>query len=145
MKITNITTGQQAAAKNNGNTETTGSPSFRSFLEKELQAAGPGQPAEGTGPVSSVAAASASLRLNSLSLSENTITTLEHFSAALANSSFRSNDLEPFAAALEEESVALVDLKNHLPKGDPLAALLERVATVSYLEAAKFRRGDYNA
>jgi hypothetical protein len=145
MKITSIATGQQAAARSVGNTETTGSASFRSFLEKELRAADAGRPAEETGPASSVAAAPAGLRLDSLSLSENTITTLEHFGAALANSSFRGNDLEPFASALEEESAALVDLKNHLPEGDPLAALLERVATVSYLEAAKFRRGDYNA
>lgn len=145
MKITNITTGGQAIPGNTANTEKTGGPSFQSLLEKELQATGRIRPADAAGPASATAASPTSLRLDSLLLTENTITTLEHFSSALANPSFRGNDLEPFASALEEESAALVDLKNRLPDGDPLTALLERVATVSYLEAAKFRRGDYNA
>ena len=46
---------------------------------------------------------------------------------------------------MEEETSALLDLQEELPQDDPLAKLLNRIATVTYLESAKYRRGDYNA
>ncbi len=45
--------------------------------------------------------------------------------------------------ALEEDTGSILGLKEKLPAEDPLAKLLDRVATVSYVEAAKYRRGDY--
>lgn len=144
MKIENTSPGQQAISRTGPATEKTTGPSFADFLHKELQAADQIRPGNEITPATAVAGIPASLRLDSLSLTENTIATLEHFSSALANPSFHSKDLEPYASALEEESAALVELKNHLPAGTPLASLLERVATVSYLEAAKYRRGDYS-
>ena len=92
-----------------------------------------------------VAPIPAALKLDGLTLAEDTISTLEKFSAALGNPAFSAQDLEPFAAALEDETAALVSLKNQLPTNNPLAALLERVATASYVEATKLRRGDYHA
>jgi len=141
MKITAITPGQQDVATS-GKNSTTGA-SFQDILAHELAAAQiPVTPA--TSGVSATAPTSAALRLDGLSLAEDTIQTLEKFGTALSNPSFSAQDLEPFGAALEEESAALIGLKNQLPEGHPLSALLERVATASYVEAAKLRRGDYH-
>jgi hypothetical protein len=85
----------------------------------------------------------ASLRLESLQLSERTMDTLESFGSALNNLEFSARDLEPFVEALENETQSILELKNQLPGQDSLSHLLERVATVSYIEAAKYRRGDY--
>lgn len=46
---------------------------------------------------------------------------------------------------MEEGAVGLMSVKDQLPADDLLGQLLDRVATVSYLEAAKYRRGDYSA
>ncbi|MBU3936154.1 MAG: hypothetical protein KKD53_01355, partial [Proteobacteria bacterium] len=119
-------------------------PSFQDILKQEL-AANKSTPSSDIPAVSATAPVPAALRLNSLALAEDTINTLENFSAALGNSSFSAQDLEPFAAALEGDTAALVNLKNQLPENNPLSALLERVATASYVEAAKLRRGDYHA
>ncbi len=83
------------------------------------------------------------LRLQGLALSETTINNLDSFGNALSQSHIPSQALEPYIEALEEETSALLTLKDKLPTDDPLAKLLERVATVTYLETAKFRRGDY--
>jgi len=142
MKITAITPGQQDLTTI-GKGSTTG-PSFQDILAQQLKvaksSASPGMPA-----VAATGSIPAALRLDGLALTEDTLNTLEKFSAALGNPAFSAQDLEPFAAALEDETAALVNLKNQLPGDNPLSALLERVATVSYLEAAKLRRGDYHA
>lgn len=144
MKITTITPGQQdVSAIGKGSASSTGA-SFQDILAQELAAAKdmattPARTASTAAPVP------AALRLDSISLTEDTINTLEKFSAALGNPAFSAQDLEPFAAALEDETAALVTLKNQLPGNNPLAALLERVATASYVEATKLRRGDYHA
>lgn len=83
------------------------------------------------------------LRLESLQISEKTMSTLESFGAALNNLDFAGEDLEPYVEALEDETRSILELKKQLPVQDPLTQLLERVATVSYVEAAKYRRGDY--
>jgi len=140
MKITAITPGQQDLSTI-GKSSVTG-PSFQDILAHEMAAAK--SPAS-TAATSSTAPIPATLRLDGLSLAEDTIHTLEKFSTALGNPSFSAQDLEPFGAALEDESAALVNLKNQLPGGHPLSALLDRVATASYVEAAKLRRGDYHA
>jgi len=146
MKINDLTSTQQAGADKIGKSqEKSFSSSFADILQKELQAI-PQSDATGTSPaVSPTTGVSAALRLDSLMTSERTIDTLEKFSEALTNRAYSANDLEPFAAELENDTAALLALKNKLPNEDPLSSLLDRVATVSYLEAAKFRRGDYNA
>ena len=69
--------------------------------------------------------------------------TLESFGSALNNLEFSAKDIEPFVDALENETQSILELKKQLPEQDPLSLLLERVATVSYIETAKYRRGDY--
>ncbi|MBU2537444.1 MAG: hypothetical protein KKH22_03325 [Proteobacteria bacterium] len=144
MKITPIIPGQQDVSTVAKNSTATSGPSFQDILEQELAAAKSFSSSD-IPAVSATAQIPAALRLDSLALAEDTISTLENFSAALGNSSFSAQDLEPFAAALEDETAALVSLKNQLPANNPLSALLERVATASYVEAAKLRRGDYHA
>ena len=83
------------------------------------------------------------LRLESMQLTEQTISTLEEFSSVLGNLHFSGKDMEPLVEALEDETRAILDLKNQLPSHDPLTDILDRVATVSYVETSKYRRGDY--
>lgn len=144
MKITAITPGQQDVASiGKGGTSVTGA-SFQDILAQELAAAQ--SPAAKTiAAASATAPIPAALRLDGISLTEETINTLEKFSAALGNPAFSAQDLEPFADALENDTAALVHFKNQLPGNHPLSALLERVATASYVESAKLRRGDYHA
>lgn len=144
MKITTITPGQQdVSTLGKGSASATG-PSFQEILANELAAAkSTATPAMAA--ASATAPIPAALRLDGLTLTEDTISTLEKFSTALGNPAFSAQDLEPFAAALEDETAALVSLKNQLPGNNPLSSLLERVATASYVEAAKLRRGDYHA
>jgi len=144
MKITASTPGQQDVSSiGKGSAPITGA-SFQDILAQELAAAK-------TPATTAIAAAAATapipaaLRLDSISLTEDTINTLEKFSAALSNPAFSAQDLEPFADALENDTAALVALKNQLPGDHPLSALLGRVATASYVESAKLRRGDYHA
>ena len=144
MKITSVIPGQQDASPIGKNSAATSGPSFQDILKQEL-AATKSTSSSDIPAVSATAPVPAALRLNSLALAEDTINTLENFSVALGNSSFSAQDLEPFAAALEGDTAALVNLKNQLPENNPLSALLERVATASYVEAAKLRRGDYHA
>ena len=144
MKITAITPGQQDVSPiGKGSASTTG-VSFQDILAQELAAA-KSPTITGVAPISAVAPIPAALRLDGISLTEDTINTLEKFGTALANPAFSAQDLEPFAAALENDTAALVSLKNQLPANNPLSSLLERVATASYVEAAKLRRGDYHA
>jgi len=144
MKITAITPGQQDVSSLGKNSASTTGASFQDILARELAVA-KSQGAPAMAAASASAPIPAALKLDSISLTEDTINTLEKFSAALANPAFSAQDLEPYAAALEDETAALVTLKNQLPGNNPLSALLERVATASYVEAAKLRRGDYHA
>ena len=144
MKITAITPGQQDVSTIGKGSASASRASFQDILAQELAAAK--SPATtGIATVSAAAPIPAALRLDGLTLTEDTISTLEKFSTALGNPAFSAQDLEPFAAALEDETTALVNLKNQLPANNPLSSLLERVATVSYVEATKLRRGDYHA
>ncbi len=83
------------------------------------------------------------LRLESLTLAETTMNSLASFGEALGDLSLPGESLLPFVESLEEETSSLLSLKEQLPTDDPLARLLDRVASVSYVETAKFRRGDY--
>ncbi|MBU4177641.1 MAG: hypothetical protein ACYC0O_02250 [Desulfurivibrionaceae bacterium] len=145
MKITTIIPGQQNASTTGTGATPAKGASFQDILAQELTAAKSAHAAPAMAAAAVAAPTPAALRLDGISLAEETINTLEKFSAALGNPSFSAQDLAPFASALEDDTAALVDLKNQLSGNNPLAALLERVATASYVEAAKLRRGDYHA
>ncbi len=122
---------------------------FQQLLDQQLQqGAVPAAPVGAPGLIDSVApvaAVSPSLRIEGLSLTESALDTLDAFGAALANGNVSGADLAPYADAMEEGVAGLMSVRNQLPADDQLGQLVERVATVSYLEAAKFRRGDYTA
>lgn len=84
------------------------------------------------------------LRMQGVQMTEATIDSLDSFAKALEDVTLNANDLEPFIAALEEENQGLLDIKEQLSGDDPLAKLIEQVVAASYLETAKYRRGDYN-
>ena len=63
----------------------------------------------------------------------------------MVRSALPADKLEPVIASLEENTAALVSYKNQIDAQDPLANLLDRVATTTYVETVKFRRGDYDA
>jgi hypothetical protein len=64
--------------------------------------------------------------------------TLENYEEALAE------PVSSAISALEEETTGLLNPRQQLSAEDPLAGLLDRVAAVTFQEAAKFRRGDYS-
>ena len=144
MKIDDILFGQQTGNKTTNRKEATDT-NFKDLLNNQVQPADASHPLASTNAVTPTAAISATLRLEGLQLSEKTIDSLESFSAALEDTTIAAEDLEPFVDALEEETSALLDLQQDLPQDDPLAKLLNRIATVAYIESSKFRRGDYNA
>lgn len=115
---------------------------FRDLLEAQLQSMAGPTPAT-SAKHTEATTVSPTLRIESLSVAEETINNLESFGRALGNMDFRGQSLEPFVETLEEETSSILALKDQLPADDPLARLLEQVATVSYVETAKFRRGDY--
>ena len=143
MKIDDILSGQQTGNKATGK-KSTSETNFKDLLSNQIQPTDGSQPVAGSKAVAPSSTISAALRLEGLQLSEKTIDTLASFGAALENASLTAEELEPFVTALEEETDALLDLREELPQDDPLAKLLNRIATVTYLEAAKYRRGDYS-
>jgi hypothetical protein len=82
-------------------------------------------------------------RLNGVRLSESSIDLLDNFGKALGDLRLKAEDLAPLVEALEGDTTALLDIKEQLPPDDPLALLIDRVTTISYIETEKFRRGDY--
>ncbi|MFZ5776018.1 MAG: hypothetical protein ACOY3Z_11100 [Thermodesulfobacteriota bacterium] len=145
MKVNDIVPGQPGIAPAAKRPNVASGSSFQQLLAQEMQAASGVEAVASVAPVTGATATPALLRAESLQLTEQTITTLDRFGDALRNPAYSADDLEPFAAALEEDSAALVALKDQLEEDDPLAGILERAAALSWLEAAKFRRGDYHA
>ena len=143
--IINPLTGQRVSdQKSISKTKSSQSTSFFDLLADQLQ------PTEETQTINQTEAATtesqipAELRLAGLSISESTIDLLESFGQALGDLHLTANDLLPLIEALEGDTTTLLDIKDQLPKHDPLAQLIDRVATISAIEAEKFRRGDYN-
>ncbi|MCK5437012.1 MAG: hypothetical protein KAI90_03320 [Desulfobulbaceae bacterium] len=118
--------------------------SFQRVLESRFKAPAGIEDVAQTTKVGEPGAASAQTRLNGLTVTETTLDAMESFSHALGNTNFSADDLEPYASALEEHTLALLTIKDRLPENDHLAKLLDRVATVSFVESTKFRRGDYS-
>lgn len=143
MKIQN-TPGPQGVAsavgKEQSKSEAVG---FKKLLDDRLRSVAESSSVASTKTVEAATPAPG-LRLEGLELTEKALDTLENFGTALGNQAIKSSDLEPFVNSLEEETNGLLSIRDQLPTGDPLAGLVDRVATVTYLEAAKYRRGDYS-
>ncbi len=119
---------------------------FRALLESRMRSVSEPDPAAALAGASAVSAAAVdpSLRLAALDLSERAIGELENYQKALGNLDIKSKDLEPFITALEERVLGLLELREQIPAGDSLAAVLDRVSTACYLETVKYRRGDFS-
>lgn len=145
MKISDILQQQKMPGGNRASGPAGAGTNFAAILQSHLRG-----PEAALSPVASAptptigAAIPAQLRLDSLSLSQTAISTLDSFSAALGNTTLKADELEPYISALENDVAAMLDLKQELPEQDPLAKVLEEIATVSFLETAKYRRGDYH-
>lgn len=142
MKITTL----QGTYRVNQSGQKDGQPlsgaDFKQLLEAQLQSVASATPATNVTPAAALQVPPA-LRLESLTLAETTMNSLASFGEALGDLSLPGESLLPFVESLEEETSSLLSLKEQLPTDDPLARLLDRVASVSYVETAKFRRGDY--
>lgn len=142
MKITTL----QGTYRVNQSGQKDGQPlsgvDFKQLLEAQLQSVASAVPATNVASAAALQVPPA-LRLESLALAETTMTSLASFGEALGDLSLSGESLLPFVESLEEETSSLLSLKEQLPADDPLARLLDRVASVSYVETAKFRRGDY--
>lgn len=119
--------------------------SFQKLLQSRIEQSVKAREVKAAAPADFIAKASPEQRMEGLTLTETTLATLDSYGQALANLSHSPAELEPFISGLEEETAALLELKQEFPPEDPLAKLLDRVATLSYLESVKYRRGDYSA
>lgn len=143
--IINPLTGQGVSdTKSTKKTKASQGTSFFDLLTDQLQPAAETEATSTTAAVPTEGQVATELRLTGLSMSENTIDLLESFSQALGNFHLSTSDLLPLIEALEGDTTTLLDIKEQLPKHDPLSQLIDRVATISAIEAEKFRRGDYN-
>jgi len=148
MKIDDLLYGPYGIKKNTTAGKAAASPGgvdFHKLLEEQLQGMTPAAPAPGVTSLTPMANVSPGLRVEGLSLSEAAIEDLESFGAALENKKLSAADLAPYVEAMEEKAVGMLSVREQLPPDDQLGVLLDRVATVTYLEAAKYHRGDYSA
>ena len=142
----NPLTGQRISDKRPiDKTRSTRSTSFFDLLADQLQPPDESQaPAAAGPPAAEAPQVPVELRLAGLSVSEETIDLLDSFSQALGDLHLSSSDLLPLLEALEGETTTLLDILGQLPENDSLAQLIDRVATITAIEAEKFRRGDYH-
>jgi hypothetical protein len=143
MKITNLLGKQNIGKAEQKSSKPLSGTDFKNLLDSQLQSITSFPAAGAATQISAASSVPTALRIESLSVAEATINSLESFGTALNNLRLPADDLAPLVEALEEETGSILDLKEKLPAGDPLAKLLDRVASLSYVEAAKFRRGDY--
>ncbi len=142
MKINNLQGTQNSGKVEQKSAKPISGADFKQLLDAQVQSVSASSAVASAARTGAVPVSPA-LRLESLSLAEATINSLESFGSAINDLSLSGESLTPFVESLEEETSSLLSLKEQLPQGDPLANLLDRVASVSYVEAAKFRRGDY--
>lgn len=143
MKITNKLGTPAISPAEPKNSKPLSGNEFKSFLESQIQSVSSSAKTGAAAQVAALSMVPAALRIESLSVAEATINSLESLGTALNNLRLPAEDLAPLVEALEEETGSILDLKGKLPAEDPLARLLDRVASISYVETAKFRRGDY--
>lgn len=140
----NPLTGQRISEQKTVNkTKSVSATSFFDLLTDQLEPLTPPTTTEQTEAIANECLIPADLRLAGISTSENTIDLLESLGQALGNLQLTASDLLPLVEALEGDTTALLDIKEQLPQHDPLAQLIDRVTTISVIEAEKFRRGDY--
>lgn len=145
MKISDILQNQKIPGTNRTSGPGAGGADFAAILQGHLQGVEGAGAAGATSSTPAIASTvPAQLRLESLHLSETAISTLDSFGTALGNPELQTRELEPYINALESDVAAMLELKKELPAEDPLNKILEQVATVSFLETAKYRRGDYH-
>ena len=143
MKIQNTAGLQGVIPSSDKDRNSVGSTEFQKLLENRLRSiAEAGKVAAGNAVEQ--AAPAPGLKLEGLDLTETALRSLEDFEAALDNPAIKGSDLEPYVASLEEETSGLLAIREQLPADDPLAGLVDRVAAVTFLESAKYRRGDYS-
>ncbi len=142
MKITSLKNKRIASRDKtkNGHVNDSG---FFDLLADQLAPSAGSSPVPESRAVLEAAALPPSIRLNGVRLSESSIELLAHFGRALGNLDLKAEDLAPLVQALEGDTTALLDIKEQLPPDDPLARLIDRVTTISYIPTEKFRRGDY--
>lgn len=148
MKIDDLLYGPQGIKNNTSVGKPAASSSgvdFQKLLEEQLQGTTSTSPLRESAPLTPLADVSPALRVEGLSLSESAIEDLESFGVALENKDLSATDLAPYVDSMEEKVAGMLSLREQLPPGDQLSVLLDRVATATYLEAAKYRRGDYSA
>ncbi|MBI4791583.1 MAG: hypothetical protein HY789_02335 [Deltaproteobacteria bacterium] len=143
MKITNNLGTPAIGPSDPKNSKPLSGNEFKNFLESQIQSVSTTAKTGAAAKVAALSIVPAALRIEGLSVAEATINSLESLGTALSNLQLPAEDLAPLVEALEEETGSILDLKGKLPAEDPLARLLDRVATISYVETAKFRRGDY--
>ena len=145
MKINDLTGLNNAGPTSTNQTKSPSGKDFQQLLDNQLQSVSETEKTTASSQIEAGIPFSPELRTAGLALTETTINTLESYSQALANSRLTGKDIEPLVAFLEEETSGLMELKEQLPENDSLGEILERVATVTYLETSKYRRGDYDA
>lgn len=144
MKIHDIKANRPSESKSGKKTKTSGATSFFDLLSDQIAPSQETIPAPRPEQITETADVPTQLRFQGISLSEETINLLETYSKALANLNLDINDLVPIIEAMEGDTTALLDIKEQLDPSDPLAQLIDHVTTISYIEAEKYRRGDYS-
>ena len=138
-------TGQTSSADKPKKSGESSAIDFRQLLHSQMQGVHDVSDTSQVAPVQEQEQGNPELRMQGVQLTETAIVSLESFAKALEDANLNSEDLEPFISALEEENLGLLDIKEQLPKDDPLAKLIEQVAAATYMETAKYRRGDYDS
>jgi len=123
-----------------------GGPSFKEILASQTglrsNPSTPGTPLESAG---ALASEQSGLRIEGLMLTEDTLSLLETYGETLGDSAVPTHDLAPYLSALADKTLALREIAGQLPADDPLAKLLDQVASVSFVQVEKYERGDFGA
>lgn len=140
-QLINQTITSQQKGQNRDQKSVSGSD-FQTLLKNQLQEASANTAVASSQEINE-AHFNPELRLQSLSTSEAAINTLDSYKDALSNLNLKGSQLEGYIEDLEQKTLALHNLKEDLPAEDPLENLVDQVAALSYVETAKYRRGDY--
>ncbi len=118
---------------------------FADYLMEALSPAQPGQsgkPPEGLGPLSEISPLNETASTLA-ELADAALSRLEIFQSSLARDGTSLKKMAPLVQKLADDSRQLHDAAQGLPEGSPLRHILEETAALAYVEAFKFKRGDY--